>query len=212
MKHIQLTEHSNECVAKKQKWKEKTDKKWYEVYYPCSTNVILFYVKGEFILFELAECNRYDKCSRLNDNEYWVKEILKLFSNQNPKKTLYYTFNRGITDYRNWRNETKRNIIYNERHSEINYIYHSASKKEYYFTTDYDFLSFINNNTNIHNEIKKTAEYIKQTFPDQENKLLRQLDDLGYKNSMPYDINLNNDKFVYRTMNELIKTIKTETK
>lgn len=207
MVHHKITEHREYCKIQTKLQKEKLEnlnesdpniefnKSLINIGCGGGTSFILM-VKGTFHIVEMSNC--------FNSLDFKLEIIKEILSTIKSKQKIFYKVKRSISDYENWKNEAKRELLYNNKHYEINYAYYDNRKKEYYFTTEYDFASYLINLNDFEIEYKKTKKYL---IENSLNYLLYELDNLYHLNSLPYQLNHNKDVIIHKTINEFVKNI-----
>lgn len=212
MLHYNFTEHSKKCDLEKKESKRKTidsnkqDYDWlFSFHIPCRIETRIFFLKGQFVLITMNSCVQHID-SELGFMEFLINNCLEY--NFNVDKKLICNVERSCDVQNNWKNETKRNQLFNDRHQEVNHIYHNAAGKEYAICTTYDFGTYVSNRIELYDEYKKTKKYIEDNFKYSES--LKQKCDELYNNNSIYA--LNDQALVVRTINELISNIKNQIK
>lgn len=212
MLHYNFTEHSKKCDLEKEKRKQKTisaskqEHDWlFDFHIPCQIETRIFFLKGQFVLITMNNCMQHLH-SELDFMEFLINGLMD--KKINVSKKLICNIKKSCTLGDNWKNETRRNELFNQRHDEVNHIYHNAAGKEYAICTTYDFGTYVSNRIELYDEYKKTIKYIEDNFKHFES-LKQKCNELYNSNSI-YAIN--EPALVVRTINELISNIKNQIK
>ena len=212
MLHYNFTEHSEKCDLEKEKRKQKTitaskqEHDWlFDFHIPCQIETRIFFLKGQFVLITMNNCMQHLH-SELDFMEFLIKGLMD--KKINVSKKLICNIKKSCTLGDNWKNEALRNQLFNQRHDEVNYIYHNAAGKEYSICTTYDFGTYISERIDLIDEYKKTKKYINENF-EHTSVLERQCDALYNYNAV---YKLRDSALVVRTIDELISNIKNKIK
>lgn len=172
MKEYYLDLHTDECLARRNRPRDKTD--YFDGFrHFCDHNPerFLFYLNGEFYIICYHTCITYG-------NDYDVKIALIKRTIEKHKVYELYDIDKGWDVNGALRNFRIRNESLRKFTKEINYIYSNAAGKLYAITTTVKYIDAICDQDKLDANYREAKEYLKNTH----EYLLDDLDELHRHN------------------------------
>ncbi len=161
----------------------------------CFLNSTLLMIKGEFIVVEYQRC--IELSSHIDFNLYLVKRILGKCAN-----TPLYKIEKSIALDKSWSNQKKREMIYNSKHREVNYIYYNNAGRPYSINSIIDFGEAVTFQDKLDEELNDVLEYIRENNLDH---LKDKAKELHFHN---FAYQLRKEEFIVRAIDEIVTNIK----
>lgn len=163
----------------------------------CFTNTTLLMVKGEFIVIEYQNC--LELSSHIDFNLALVKQILKRCSHTELSKV-----EKSIALDKSWSNQKKREMIYNSKHREVNYIYANNAGKLYSINSLMNFGEAVEIQERLDSELNDVIDYL------QENNLQHLIENAKDLHRFNFTYQLRKDEYIVRAIDEIVTNIKQQ--
>lgn len=163
----------------------------------CFNDSTLLMVKGEFIIIEYNRCLEFS--SHIDFNLALTKQILKKSSH-----TELHKVQKSIALDKSWSNQKKRDMIYNSKHREVNYIYSDNAGRLYCINSLVDFGEAVEIQSKLDTELNEALDYIN------ENNLHHLTDKAKQLHQFNFTYQLRKDEYIVRAIDEIVTNIKQQ--